>query len=642
MPKPKPAPDSLVEAGAAMDRVAKRAVTAIVIEVRKDQGGDSAAEGGTEASKADPWEALTGADRIILPPYDLYTLATFAEHNSELGPCIEAMEVNICGFGYRLMLPGHDEAQDAKEVDEKVLIEREELSAFLDHGAYDGASLMAIRRRLRHDLEATGNAYLEILTAADGAYVGYNHIPSHQMRLAPTDRGLTPYKEPITIGEGERRRVELKQRARRFRRFVQSHRHGKSWRQVWFKELGDPRPISADTGEVLTGADATNKAKLANPILHFKLYNPRTPYGIPRYVGNVLAILGGRAAEEINYHTFKNNNVPSMMLMVSNGKLTQGTIDRIQEYVQNNVKGKDNYSKFLILEADPDGDDGGQVKIEVKPMTDSQRDDAMFQKYEANNANKVRRSFRLPPIFVGAIEGYDRGTAETSRRFGDEQVFAPERDEEDHAWNRLLRMAGMVHHFFKTNSPNVTDDEDIIKVMAAAERSGAMTPRRATALLEDILGRKVFPLDGSVNPDLPFSQAMAAAVQNKAKPNEVGQQVTALKAKFIRELVTKERAMGAAALPAVRVAASEAVNIAAGVSDSILTSEASDDTPGMFVLCDATHAIAMVELGERESILKDGATTYSYPIIQVTSFEPSPYISILDSGGTFVEGMALQ
>ena len=34
--------------------------------------------------------------------HDLLTLATLPEQNTELGPCIEAMETNIEGFGYRI------------------------------------------------------------------------------------------------------------------------------------------------------------------------------------------------------------------------------------------------------------------------------------------------------------------------------------------------------------------------------------------------------------------------------------------------------------------------------------------------------------------------------------------------------------
>jgi len=63
----------------------------------------------------------------------------------------------------------------------------------------------------------------------------------------------------------------------------------------------------------------------------------------------MLAIYGVRAAEEINYITFKNNNIPSMVLMISNGSLTQGSIDRITQFVETSIQGSDNRSKFRVL-----------------------------------------------------------------------------------------------------------------------------------------------------------------------------------------------------------------------------------------------------------------------------------------------------
>ena len=132
-----------------------------------------------------------------------------------------------------------------------------------------------------------------------------------------------------------------------------------------------------------------------------------------------------------------------MAVLVSNGELTQGSIDRITQFVETTIQGSDNYSKMLVIEASSTEEDsvGGQTpaKVEIVPLTSSQHTDALFQNYAKNNEDRVRRSFRLPPIFVGRADEYTRATAETSRKLADEQVFAPERDEEDHIINRMLR-----------------------------------------------------------------------------------------------------------------------------------------------------------------------------------------------------------
>ena len=485
-----------------------RDVRAIVLPLAKAEDDSSA------TSKVDPWDDLIGKGKVVSPPFDLFALATFPEYNSELNQTIEAMEVNIAGFGWNLVpiegLRSTDQPveEDPDDGGTKDKGEREEFikfHEFLSYGSISGDGLTSVRRRMRRDLESTGNCYLELVDDNQGTIVAFNTCPSYQMRLGVMDREYTVYEEPRLVGsQGDFKLITVKRR-RRFRRYVQQHRYGATYRQVWFKESDDPRPISVETGEVLTGEDALNPDKRANPMIHMKVYSPRTPYGVPRYVGNILSILGGRAAEEINYQTFRNNNMPSMLLMVSNGALTQGTIERIQSFTQSVIQGSDNWSKFLIVEADPDSEDGGQVKIEAQPLVKAQHSDAMFQEYDKNTTDKVRRAFRLPPIFVGRSDDYTRATAETSRRIGDEQVFAPERTSEDHVWNRLLRRMGMQHHMFKTNTPNVTDDEDLIKVMKDGEKSGAVTPRVARRILEDILGRPLPPMAKEVKLDVPFT-----------------------------------------------------------------------------------------------------------------------------------------
>jgi PBSX family phage portal protein len=487
-------------------------------------------------SRLQAWEELYKSNKVIEPPFELFSLTTMSERNSELSQCIDAMEINIVGFGYQLKpfaMPEIAGSQDDGEPDE-VLEERARIQEFLDYGNYEDTSFTFVRRQQRRDLESTGMRYLEIITTKAGAIVGYRHVPAYQMRLAPVDDEFTAYQQPRLIGIGADRHLKMVARRKRFRRYVQLQRSGLSGglRQVWFKELSDPRIISSDDGTVKDQEWASkNPGKVATSMLYKRLYSARTPYGVPRWIGNLLAILGSRASEEINYTTFKNNNVPSMMIMVSNGQLTGGTIGRINEFVKSVIQGSDNYSKFLVIEAEPDGSDadGGHVKIEVKELGQVQHSDAMFQAYDKANTDKVRRAFRLPPIFVGISVDYNRATAEAARRLGDEQVFNPERQEEDHGWNDLLRCMGMKFHEFKSNTPNITDDEDIIKVMQAAERSGAITPRIAKRMVEDIMGHELAAIDPSVKPDVPFSLQMAEAVKNMADPKEVGQQVTAVK-----------------------------------------------------------------------------------------------------------------
>lgn len=555
--------DSQRAAAAHSNTVNKRAlskVRALVIDVRKGTGANGRSEdpkvkpGQTETLPEEPFSALGHKGRVILPPFDLLTLAMLPENSSELNQCIEAMETNIEATGYRFVSrlrldevtrTEDDAGQDTKNLtpEQRKLLdtshaEKVALTNFFTYCTDE--SFISFRRRLRRDLETTGNAYFEVIRNSANEIQGFTHIPSYQMRLGKVeDDAIEVPRKIAELQPDGSVQIKTQRVMRRFRTFVQSRsiHQGRTTssisghKVVWFKEFGDPRFWSKRDGELKDKLKASDRA---SEVIHMKLYSPRSPYGMPRFIGNLLSIFGDRAAEEINWITFKNNNIPSMVVAVSNGQLTQGTIERIESFVESQIQGSDNYSKFLIVEAEAMGEDtgeeGGQVKIDIKPLTKEQHADALFQNYSEKNHDKIRRSFRLPPIFVGQSSDYSRSTAESSRRLADEQLFSPERQEFDEIMNRFIfPEMGVIFHKFKSNTPNTTDNTQLVKILGGSEKTGGMTPRIARYMLEDILGIDLPDFAGGFPADIPFSLTMAEAVKNQAEPTEPGQQVTAIK-----------------------------------------------------------------------------------------------------------------
>lgn len=535
-------------------------VRAYVIESKKAANGLTSGTdpGRSEALPEEPFNALGHKGRVILPPFDMLTLSMLTENSSELNQCIEAMESNIETTGYRFVSrlrvdditkgEGANEREESSgqlSPEEKKLLalagaEKVRLTNFFTYCTDE--SFIAFRRRLRRDLETTGNGYIEVIRNAAGDIQGFTHLPSYQMRLGKVEEeAIATTRKILELQPDGSVQIKEQHIIRRFRTFVQSRsiHQGRTTtsitghKVVWFKEFGDKRHLSKRDGE---RKERVKLGDRATEVIHLKLYSPRSPYGLPRYIGNLLSIFGDRAAEEINWVTFKNNNIPSMAVLVSNGQLTQGTVDRIQQFVESQIQGSDNWSKFLIIEAEAiegdmvGGEDGGQVRLEIKPLTEHQHADALFQKYSENNQDKIRRAFRLPPIFVGRAADYSRATAESSRRLADEQVFAPERTEFDEIMNRLIfPEMGVIYHRFKSNTPNTTDNTQLVKILAGSEKTGGMTPRIARYMLEDILGVDLPDFAAEFPADTPFTLTMAEAVKNLAQPNEPGQQVTAIK-----------------------------------------------------------------------------------------------------------------
>jgi PBSX family phage portal protein len=460
----------------------------------------------------DPFAQSYDADRLIQPPFSMLTLAMMPEQNTELGPSLDAMQVNIEKMGHRIMPRPGVIPKDASDIPQNVQDEIDQAINFFDNAVLDEdvGSLSELRSRLRRDLETTGNAYLEVIPSSSDPKkpAGFEHIPSWMVRLRKQDEELTNYdvKRAVRVNQTEWR-IDDFPTSKRFRRYA--HIQETTDKKVWFKEWGDPRSISRETGEVQEGLAPEQQA---HEMLHFKLYSPRSPYGLPRWIGHLFAIYGSRAAEEINYVTFDNNQIPALMLMATNVAVTQGSIDRMKEFVEERIQGNKNHSTIVMVEAEPVGEgmrDPGAMKLELKPLTEHQHTDALFQEYIQMNNDMVRRAFRLPPIFVGRAEDYNRAVAEASRKLAEEQIFAPERDAVDNKFTQtVIARLGLAYVMFKSNTPNVTDNFELTQLLATAERSGGLTPRISRHVVEDITNEELGEPDPSINPDVPFTYTM--------------------------------------------------------------------------------------------------------------------------------------
>lgn len=535
------------------DKKEARLIKAMVFKARTDKEEEAidGIEGvaHTQSLPEDPFEALE--DQVVKPPYDPLALARIAEYSVALSANIETMEANIPGFGHTLMtvFPQSIPPDLVDDVALEGLRLENDLATFGRE-----VSLTKLRRNLRRDLEKTGNAYLEaIKNPKTNRWVAGRRIKSYRMRLLKQDDFFTEYTlyAPQSQENSVIDYIPIPH-AKRFRRYVEAISYsdeptsGESTSSTlkikhrFYKEYGDPRVVDNQTGEYVSEKDQEKfgdtgkpmpESRKASEIIHFG-DSDRSPYGVPRWASAIVSALGGRSAELVNLYTLQNHGIPSMVVTVSNGRLTESTVKRIQEFVDNHVKGDANYSTFLVLEGEGefDGDESNPTKIQITPLADTQIRDMLFGDYLANNEARIDKSFRLPPIYSGQVGQYNRATADISRRLADEQVFAPERDEEDWWFNNVLFVDWRVkYHKYRTNTPNVTDNKDLIAMATALERTGGMTPRIARRI-----GREVFPQvsqllsrfkEEEVDPDVPFSITLAKAVQNLGIANEPNQQM---------------------------------------------------------------------------------------------------------------------
>lgn len=472
-------------------------VNATVIEIEKA----AKSELFSRKLPQDPFMSSYGDGGVIQPPYDLTFLAQMIEMSSILPQCIEAMEVNVDGFGYVMEpMPWVKPGEDGNYSPE-LLAEKERAEIFFDY-ANPELSYSQIRRRSRKDLESTGNAYWEILRDGKGEIAGIEHLESHTIRLCMMDRDPVPMEMPILGKDGKvRSRVTYR---KRFRRYVQE----RDGARVFFKELGDPRDISSRTGRTTAESDAD----LATEVLHWRNYCATSPYGIPRWVGVLLAILGSREADEVNYEYFGNKSIPPLALLVG-GKLAANAANTIRDYIRDNLKGRKGFHSILVVEADSTGSSnpvapamgGGKATLSFEKLTDAQQGDALFQNYDKGNRDKVRSAFRLPPVYVGETTDYNRATANESQRVAEEQVFRPEREEHDFVINRrILPLLGVSNWWYRSMSP-VTDDPTELTNMLKVFCEVGLTVREARTVIANILNEELPAPEDADWLDLPLS-----------------------------------------------------------------------------------------------------------------------------------------
>lgn len=481
---------------------------------------EAVAKSASSALEDEQTDVLGLEGRVIEPPLSLGELSVLSEFSTELRQTIDAMSIGIDGFGGRLLkrtMPKELETQFAADIEDEFQF----LTTFLEYPNPD-ESFVELRRSSRGIKEKTGNAYWELVPTPtnEARYSCINLLDTASIRITRADRTFTRMwlnfvKPDFTLG----RKIFQK----RFRRFVQIV----GGKKVFFKEFCDPRVIDRRTGDV--ASEDLPREHRANEVFHDKIkcYR-RTPYGMPRFTGNIISIKGSRQADETNLITLMNNNIPSFAVLANGAMLTQGSVERIREFVQSQIAGSSNYSKWLILEGESshDGLSGPtSAKIEIVPLTKSQHSDMLFQSYDENNAKKLRRNFRIAPILVGASENYDRSTAQVSEGLTEKYVFNPEREAEDRSINKILLQQGIRFWTYKSNSPNVTNDEDLVRILTGAERTGGLTPRIARSLLEDILNRDLPGFDEmpeDFNPDVPFSYTLAKLMQSAGAANQNG------------------------------------------------------------------------------------------------------------------------
>lgn len=512
--------------------------------------------------------------QAIDPPFDLETLCILVENSNALRQNTDAMATNIDAFGHRFepvldftkptvtdqirellmqqkakdkdlssmspeelmgLVPSDEEVEQAKEAWEIISsIEKGRAESFFK-SLNPIETFTDIRMATREELELLGNSAWEVIRENPedplSPIAQVYFVPFMNVRLIRSDSAPRKVKMRVKVDPITYKEVDV---IRYFRRFVRaSGRH-----RTFYKDFGDDRVVSRasgryfDTIQELRKAEGKN-AMPASEMFHFKIRSSSSPYGVPRWIGALISVLGSRASEEVNYMYFDNKAIPPMALLVSGGRLSESSVRKIESYVEDRIKGRKNFHDIMIIEALPadaevdsqsEIEHPGKMRIELVPLFGAQQKDALFQEYDENNQLKVGRSWRIPQILTGKTDDMNRSTAITAKGMAEEQVFQPPRDRFDGCMDLHFMSSKKIRFWkFKTNAPVQRFPNDLVRNVVTAMTAGAMTPNEARVLLSDAFSQD-FPYRperwAQIPPQLAKIIAMAEQMEEQGEPEE--------------------------------------------------------------------------------------------------------------------------
>lgn len=468
--------------------------------------------------------------------YQTYRLAPY------LQSILDAIQVNVYGAGYKLeptidtnsttvkdeirtMLEyertgGDFEADPVEITDEdveealkryKTRAARERIfleSWFANCVQCPGYSYRVVSIQMGQDKGIIGTGYWEILRDNEGRPSRLIWAPAWSVRAVATN-DLVAVETPV-------RKTKLsyttERHYKRFRSFVQLNTNFEVIAR--FKEFGDPRIMSRDTGkyydtfeefyeaEAKTGPDGkTVKLPLpATELLDFRTpFSGSTYYGKAKWTGVNPDLVGARELAEENRLTVTDNTIPNMFLMIAGPRVDADFEQQLNEKLRSRARGR---KKVIVINAfnqasAPSGASATPM-LQIERTKNAQHTDGLGLNYTEQVEEKTRKSFRFPKVILGDDKNTDSGTAYAMFRFFEDQVADPERDEFDDRVNTSLFPAmNILCWMYKTQSRPPRDPELLGSLIKELSSSGVLKPNEGREIASDIFNKKLDDLPGT-------------------------------------------------------------------------------------------------------------------------------------------------
>lgn len=414
----------------------------------------------------------SNALEIMEPPFLPRTLEALYQQNNTLSVCINAILTNVHGTGHEIVYK--DEEKKLSKTDKT----KKKIDAFFEE-SFPGESFRKLRKNIGRDIERVGYAYVEMIRNFAGELMFMRRVDPKMMRMVKKDAAV-----PVTL-KINRDGVEVSAVVMmRYRRFVQSL-GGANLK--YFKEFRCPRMLSARTGMWVDKVDDPLDA--AGEILYFgKEDDSLTSYSTPAWIPQMPSVLGSRKAEEHNLDFFDAGGVPPILVLVEGGALTPEAEMTLKMHL--NGRGRNRHTIPIITTLATGGthDKPSNVTVKIERFGSEKQKDSMFENYDDKCEKRVRRSWRLPPLFVGAAEDFSFATAFASYTVAEAQVFAPERADFDEVMNTKVmpELDPSGEYKFRSKPLTVGDIEKQLRALEMAVEGQAIGREQLLKILNEI------------------------------------------------------------------------------------------------------------------------------------------------------------
>lgn len=432
----------------------------------------------TKASSVTFNGLINAADKGIRNPrpYDPASLKGLLQVNNKLLQCIQAMEVNIDGTGHTFVPV--DSEIEMSEADEQTL------QNFFSE-PYPNIGFIEMRRKVRNDLESTGNAYLSVIRNGMDEVVALQHLPATHTSMGLTtpvvnlDFTLTRNGKEIDVTLPVREHT-----------FVYMEVEGE---KTHFMEFGAKQSIDSKTGKVAKSGEVLDSK--GGEVIHLTLVeDPRSGYGVPRWINQLPSVVGSRKAEEQNLELLDNGGVPSAIIFLKGGAAVEQAEETLTGFLSGGFETNRAVS-VSIQSTEGTIDKGGNVDVQVERFGSESVQDSMYRSYGAECKENIRLAFRLPPLFTGETSDFTFATAYISYMVAEAQVFKPERDVFDEIINTtVVRALGVTTAKFRSNPISLKNVEEQLKAVMSVKE--VVDPQNLIDTVNSLVGTELKYVDG--------------------------------------------------------------------------------------------------------------------------------------------------